>query len=186
MVTFTESVVEQAALAWLESIGWTIASGPDIAPEGPNAERESYGQVFLDRRLREALERLNPAFPAEAIEDAFRKLRRSQGADLIQQNRAIHRMLVEGVTVEYRTPDGEIRRAQREEQALHRRAGDQPGDALPPPSAQSPIRKASRGGLPARSANRSRPESRGQLTPIGPVRSGSAGPAPRRPAGTAA
>jgi len=112
MVTFTESVVEQAALAWLESIGWTIASGPDIAPEGPNAERESYGQVFLDRRLREALERLNPAFPAEAIEDAFRKLRRSQGTDLIQQNRALHRMLVEGVTVEYRTPDGEIRGAQ--------------------------------------------------------------------------
>ncbi|GIX10630.1 type I restriction endonuclease subunit R [Elioraea sp.] len=112
MAAFTESVVEQAALAWLESIGWTIASGPDIAPEGSNAERESYGQVFLERRLREALERLNPAFPAEAIEDAFRKLRRSQGTDLIQQNRAIHRMLVDGVTVEYRTPDGEIRGAQ--------------------------------------------------------------------------
>jgi type I restriction enzyme R subunit len=112
MVAFTESVVEQAALAWLESVGWTIASGPDIAPEGPNAERESYGQVFLDRRLREALARLNPAFPSEAIEDAFRKLRRSQGADLFQQNRALHRMLVEGVTVEYRTPDGEIRGAQ--------------------------------------------------------------------------
>jgi type I restriction enzyme R subunit len=112
MVAFTESVVEQAALAWLESIGWTITSGADIAPDGPSAERESYGQVFLDRRLREALERLNPAFPAEAIEDAFRKLRRSQETDLIQQNRALHRMLVDGVTVEYRTPDGEIRGAQ--------------------------------------------------------------------------
>lgn len=27
-----ESVVEEAALAWLESIGWQIAHGPDVAP----------------------------------------------------------------------------------------------------------------------------------------------------------
>jgi type I restriction enzyme R subunit len=32
MTSFTESVVEQAALAWLESVGWTIVHGPEIAP----------------------------------------------------------------------------------------------------------------------------------------------------------
>lgn len=42
MVAFTESVVEQATMAWLESIGRDIANGPDIAPEGPNAERERH------------------------------------------------------------------------------------------------------------------------------------------------
>jgi type I site-specific restriction-modification system R (restriction) subunit len=73
---FTESVVEDAALAWLESIGWRVAHGPDIAPDTLGAERRDYGEVVLAQRLREALARLNPALPAEALEDAFRKLTR--------------------------------------------------------------------------------------------------------------
>ena len=72
----TESVVEQAALAWLESAGWTIAHGPDIAPDMPAAERADYGEVVLARRLRDALARLNPALPAEAIGEACRRLTR--------------------------------------------------------------------------------------------------------------
>src|SRR5262249_755241 len=59
--------------------------------------------VVLARRLREALARLNPSLPAEALDDAFRKLTRIEGADLMQRNRALHRLLVSGVTVEYRT-----------------------------------------------------------------------------------
>jgi type I restriction enzyme R subunit len=103
--------VEAAALAWLQSLGWQIAHGPDIAPDTLLAERRDFGEVVLARRLREALARLNPGLPAEALEDAFRKLTRPEGADLLQRNRALHRMLVDGVTVEYRTPDGSIRGA---------------------------------------------------------------------------
>ncbi len=51
----TESVVEQAALAWLEAIGWRIAHGSDIAPDMPAAERASYGEVVMARRLSDAL-----------------------------------------------------------------------------------------------------------------------------------
>jgi type I restriction enzyme R subunit len=109
---FTESVVEDAALAWLEAIGWRIAHGPDIAPDMPAAERRDYGEAVLAQRLRDALARLNPALPADALEEAFRKLIRPEGADLMQRNRALHRLLVNGVTVEYRTPAGEIRGAQ--------------------------------------------------------------------------
>ena len=108
----TESVVEQAALAWLEAAGWRIAHGPDIAPDMLAAERRDYGEVVLAQRLRDALARLNPMLPAEALEDAFRKLTRPEGADLIQRNRALHRLLVNGVTVEYRTREGEVRGAQ--------------------------------------------------------------------------
>ena len=104
----TESVVETAALAWLESLGWTIAHGPDIAAE----ERADYGQVILEQRLRDALARLNPSLPASALDDALRKLARPVGATLETRNRAFHRMLVEGVTVEYRASDGSIRGAQ--------------------------------------------------------------------------
>jgi len=112
MNAFTESVVEQAALAWLESSGWHVAHGPDIAPDMPTAERRDYGEVVLEQRLRDALARLNPELPAEALEDAFRKLTRPEGADLIQRNRALHRLLVNGVTVEYRTREGDVRGAQ--------------------------------------------------------------------------
>jgi type I restriction enzyme, R subunit len=109
---FTESVVEQAALAWLESIGWRVAHGPEIAPDSLAAERDDYGEVILKGRLRDALARLNPVLSAEALDDAFRKLTRPDGAELVQRNRAVQRLLVDGVTVEYRTSAGEIRGAQ--------------------------------------------------------------------------
>ncbi|MDA8048589.1 MAG: type I restriction endonuclease subunit R [Rhodospirillales bacterium] len=109
---FSESVVEQATLAWLESVGWAIVGGAEIAPGEPGAERESYTQVILERRLRDALARLNPTLPSDALDEAFRKLIRVDGADVIQRNRALHRLLVDGVTVEYRDGEGAIRGAQ--------------------------------------------------------------------------
>jgi type I restriction enzyme R subunit len=108
----TESIVEQAALAWLERLGWTVKHGPDIAPGELAAERSDYGQVVLTQRLQDALARLNPTLPAEALGEAFRKLTRPEGPTLEAHNRAVHRLLVDGVTVEYRTPDGAIRGAQ--------------------------------------------------------------------------
>ena len=108
----TESVIEQAALAWLESLGWRIVHGPDIAPDTLNAERTDYGQVVLEHRLRDSLARVNPDLPAEALEDAFRKLTRPEGPTLEGLNRAFHRMVVDGVTVEYRDDKGAVRGAQ--------------------------------------------------------------------------
>jgi type I restriction enzyme R subunit len=52
---FAESTIEQAALAWLESLGYAIQHGPDIAPGEPAAERGDYGQVVLAQRLRDTL-----------------------------------------------------------------------------------------------------------------------------------
>ena len=105
----TENDVELAALEWLPALGWQVAHGPDIAPEAPNAEREDYGQVVLERRLRDAVATLNQALPASALDDAFRKLTRPQGSTLEAYNRASHRMLVNGVEVEYRDSDGRVR-----------------------------------------------------------------------------
>jgi type I restriction enzyme, R subunit len=109
---FTESVVEDAALAWLESFGWTVKHGPEIAPGELAAERADFGQVVLTQRLRDALTQLNPTLPAEVLADAFRKLTRPEGPTLEARNRAIHRLIVDGVTVEYRAADGAIRGAQ--------------------------------------------------------------------------
>lgn len=106
-----ESEAEQAALTWLEALGWETAYGPDISPEGTRPERPSYREVILAQRLRAALERLN-RLPPEALEDAFRRLTHPEGATLEARNRAFHRMLTHGVTVEYRRPDGRIVGAQ--------------------------------------------------------------------------
>ena len=109
MTTLTESDVEAAALDWLAALGWQTAHGPDIAPDTPGAERADYGQVVLERRLSEALVRLNPYLPASALDAVLRKLTQPEGATLEARNRAFHRMLVNGVTVEYRANDGTIR-----------------------------------------------------------------------------
>ena len=111
MTTLTESVVEEAALAYLESLGWGIAHGPDIAPDTPGAERTDYGDVVLGQRLQSAFGRLNPDLPAGALDDAFRKLTRLEGTSLESRNRAFHSLVVDGVNVEYRD-GGVVRGAQ--------------------------------------------------------------------------
>jgi len=112
MTKFSESIVEDAALSWLTECGWHVLHGPEIAPGELAAERSDYSHVVLAQRLRDALARLNPDLPSEALEDAFGKLTRPDGPTLETRNRAVHRLLVDGVTVEYRTKDGAIRGAQ--------------------------------------------------------------------------
>ena len=105
-----ENTVEDAALEWLSDLGWSVAHGPDIAPGSANNEREDYGETFLPLRLRDALYRLNPDLPQSALDDAYRKLTRPEGASLETRNRAFHRMLIDGVNVEYRQ-DSNVRGA---------------------------------------------------------------------------
>ncbi|MCY3886086.1 MAG: type I restriction endonuclease subunit R [Chloroflexi bacterium] len=112
MTALTESDVEDAALEWLANLGWGIAHGPDLAPGARGEERADYGAVVLERRLRDAVARLNPEFPLDALDDAYRRLTLPPGATLEARNRAFHRLLVDGVTVEYRTAEGAIRGAQ--------------------------------------------------------------------------
>ena len=103
-------MVEDAALAWLEGLGYKVRHGPDIALGEPDAERTDpdYRDVVLEGRLRHALATLNTGLPPGAIEDAFRKLRHINAPSLVEKNRAVHRMIVEGITVEYRREDGSI------------------------------------------------------------------------------
>jgi type I restriction enzyme R subunit len=103
-----ESIVEEAALTWFGELGYAIGHGPHLAPGEPAAERESFSEVVLEGRLREAIRRLNPTIPEEAWEEAFRKVLRVGTPSLTQTNRAFHRLLRDGVPVEYRRPDGSI------------------------------------------------------------------------------
>jgi type I restriction enzyme R subunit len=62
-MSLNESIIEQATLAWLDSLGYTVRNGLDIAPGELAAERQDYGQVVLEERLRQALARLPPSPP---------------------------------------------------------------------------------------------------------------------------
>jgi type I restriction enzyme R subunit len=105
---FFESVVEEATLSWLDILGYRILRGPEITAEENFSERDSYNEVYLAQRVRDALLYLNPVVPSDALDEAFRKITRHESPSLAANNRAFHRMLVEGVQVEYRRKDGSI------------------------------------------------------------------------------
>ncbi len=107
-MSLNESIVEDAALTWFGELGYAVGHGPHLAPGEPAAERDTFGDVVLVGRLREAIRGLNPVIPDEAREDALRKVLRLAMPSLVQTNRAFHRMLRDGVEVEYPRPDGSI------------------------------------------------------------------------------
>ena len=110
MPSFTESLAEEAALDWFRALGYTVVSGPDTPP-GSKSVRLTYADVVLPGVLNGALARLNPALPYDAVDAVSRKLTQPNGSTLEARNRTLHRLLVDGVPVKYRTADGSIRRA---------------------------------------------------------------------------
>src|SRR5437868_6072253 len=108
MAPFSESTVENAALSWFAELDYAIANAPHLAPGEIAAERSSFSDVLLVGRLRDAIARLNPAIPSEVREEALRKVLRADAPSLVGNNRAFHRMLRDGVPVEYRRDDGSI------------------------------------------------------------------------------
>ncbi|MBF0290632.1 MAG: type I restriction endonuclease subunit R [Nitrospinae bacterium] len=105
-MSIAESTVEEAALVWFEGLGYSVLNGPSIAPGEPGAERGDYRETVLAGRVKDALSRLNPNIPPDAREDAFRKVIRQDAPSLLLNNRSFHRMLVDGVSVEYQREGG--------------------------------------------------------------------------------
>jgi type I restriction enzyme R subunit len=103
-----EQHVELAAMDWLQQLGYQIVYGPHLAPAEPGAERKSFRDVLLVGRLLSQLQQVNPKVPPEGRDEALRKIRLISHPTLIENNRAFHRLLVEGVDVEFRNKSGEI------------------------------------------------------------------------------
>ena len=98
---FTESEVEEAALEWLGGLGYSVLFGPEIAPGEARSEREHYEEAFIPGRLRDALERLNPDIPPEALDEAYRKVTRIDSPNHVDANANFHDWLANGIPVEY-------------------------------------------------------------------------------------
>lgn len=106
----TEDKIEQNALEILAQVGWEIVNGPTIGPDG-TMER-TFSDTVLKRRLEIALARLNPDIPADNRDEALRRIIRVSSADLVADNYDFHKLLTDGVDVEYRHEDGSIRTTQ--------------------------------------------------------------------------
>lgn len=108
MTGFAESHVEEAALAWLSELGYGIANGLEIGPDGTTPERANYGDVFLVERLRTAIAKFNPTLNAETRAEVLAKIIQTLTPSLVEENRRLHRHMVEGVPVEVRRADGAL------------------------------------------------------------------------------
>jgi type I restriction enzyme R subunit len=104
----TEDQLEQEALGWLASEGYTPLNARDFDNLDPRLVRASTREVVLSVSLRAAIDRLNPGVPAAAREDAFRQVLDLGQPALLSGNRAFHRVLVADVPVQYQK-DGETR-----------------------------------------------------------------------------
>jgi type I restriction enzyme R subunit len=106
MAFLSEADVEQTLLAQLRELGYATTSDDIIGPDGSAPERDSHDVVLLHKRLEAAVARLNPHLPPAARADALRQLTQSVFPALLEENRRIHKLLTEGVDVEYDGDDG--------------------------------------------------------------------------------
>jgi type I restriction enzyme R subunit len=107
MPKLCESEIEKMAIEELVELGYTYLSGPDIAPDALFTERNSYSEVLLRKRLTDAVVRFNPNLAYDVVLEAVNKVARISSSNLIADNETFHKMLVDGVPVEYRK-NGEI------------------------------------------------------------------------------
>ncbi|HFG6910127.1 TPA: type I restriction endonuclease subunit R [Acinetobacter baumannii] len=100
-----ETQLENLCLDWFAENGWEVVHGIDIAPDSSNPLRKDYKQILIEADLQAAFERLNPHLPASCFEQVWQKLSKPESLDLVTNNRAFHRMLLEGVPVTYKKQD---------------------------------------------------------------------------------
>ncbi|WP_100489113.1 type I restriction endonuclease subunit R [Sporolactobacillus pectinivorans] len=102
---FTEDFLEKAAIEILEELGYEYQFGPDIACDGKDPERQDYKGIILENRVKDALFRINPDIPREALDDAFRQLVTFNSPSLAENNHYFHKLLTEGIEVSFKEND---------------------------------------------------------------------------------
>mgnify|MGYP001345876157 CR=1 FL=1 len=101
MKPITENIIEESAIEILQSQGWDYVNGKEISPEGLFCERDSFEQIVLVNRLGNAIAKINPHIPADALESGVQKVLRIYSPDLLHNNEEFYRLLIEKVKVPY-------------------------------------------------------------------------------------
>lgn len=100
-----EQQLEEICLGWFRETGWDFAHGPNIAPDSGTPERTNFRQVILRERLLTSLSRINPNIPDAALEQAAHALQTVSEPQMVVRNRSCHRLLLDGVQVEFSVGD---------------------------------------------------------------------------------
>jgi len=108
MTRMTENSIEEFAIELLDKLGYEYIYAPNIAPDGETPERETYEQVLLVERLKNAVKRINKSIPADTQAEAIKEIQRIASSELLANNEAFHRLLTEGIPVSKRI-DGDDR-----------------------------------------------------------------------------
>ena len=111
MTGISEGVVEAACLEYFAGLGYQTRYGPEIGPGATASERSDWRDVVLLGRLRAAVERINPHLPTVAVEAVVARTLRPESQNQHGENLRVHRLLTEGVEVEYRASAGELQHA---------------------------------------------------------------------------
>ncbi|MGW7258697.1 type I restriction endonuclease subunit R [Streptomyces sp. NPDC054834] len=86
---------ELLALDELAELAWLPASGNEFAPG--SGHRQSWDDLILYPDLREAIERLNPELPPDAVRDAVTAAATPASQDTYEENRTAHTYLTAGI-----------------------------------------------------------------------------------------
>ena len=109
MNVLNESTVEIAALEYLRELGYSTEFGPELAPDTVRSERSAWNQVYLYERLREAIIRLNQGIDSVSVDEAVKRLERAESQNAVAENKRVHELIRDGVPVERRTTNGQLR-----------------------------------------------------------------------------
>lgn len=104
----SESDYEELIIDLFKESDYEYIDGPTISPGGKLQERDSYTDVLLITRLRKALKKINPKKNEELIEGAIKTLLSIQSQSIVESNFNFHKLLVNGIQVEFKRPDGTI------------------------------------------------------------------------------
>ncbi|MDP9986649.1 hypothetical protein J2S98_001806 [Arthrobacter oryzae] len=86
-VAFSEADWEGAAKERLGELDWKPLDGRAIAPG--TGERESWSELLIRPRLLAALQRLNPAVPAQYLQQALAEIVSPKSNDAMAENQAL-------------------------------------------------------------------------------------------------
>lgn len=127
MAGMSEAAWEQLVTDELAELAWKPKDGKQIAPG--SGEPESWSELIIPRRLRNAIAAVNPALPVSAVEDAVAIVLTATSRDARAENLRTHEFLTQGIrSVTYTEIHKHVRRPA-QNKVIQKRAKD-PDDEL--------------------------------------------------------
>jgi type I restriction enzyme R subunit len=113
MKKIIEQDVEDTTIEILKDLGYDYICGYNISPDSKFPERKTYQDIILKKRLLSALKKINPKANSRSLDEVVKKItqlkRCRDSSDIIKNNMIFHNYLIDGISISYRSKDGENR-----------------------------------------------------------------------------